>query len=75
MAQFMRGSAETEPLHFCISPLSELTSNSVGQEANPVLKTGTQLVIAGPALPASVPSLDSKVPRLVLTVFLLITPF
>lgn len=57
----MRGSAGTELL-YCTSPLSELTSNSIGQEANPVLKTGTHLVIAGPALPASVPTLDSKVP-------------
>lgn len=62
MAQLMSGSAGTEPLHFCTSPLSELTSSSDGQEANPVLKTGTDLLIAGPALPASVPTLDPKVP-------------
>lgn len=47
MTQFMSGSAWTKTLSFCLSPLSELTSSSVGREANPVLKTGPNLVITG----------------------------
>lgn len=47
MTQFMSGSAYTKTLSFCLSPLSELTASSVGREANPVLKTGTNLVITG----------------------------
>lgn len=57
MIQLKSGSARTKTLSFCISSLSKLTPSSIGQQANLVLETGTNLVTAGvwgSSLPAKV---------------------